>query len=149
MTMTRDPDLDAAVEHLAGTARRLRHVQSIAASADELKDYAKLASIKAELADLHDEFSVTGERLKLADDRRIAGRALLLITEEVERLRKLNRRRPNAQQVVSAVAIAADLMERARVEAVAEEVLARHAKRIAVRNAAASASALGYLEASR
>lgn len=149
MTITRDPDLDAAVEHLAGAARRLRHVQSIAASADEVKDYGKLASIKAELADLHDEFSVTGERLKLADDRRIAGRALLLITEEVERLRKLNRRRPSPQQVFSALSIAAEIMERARIEAVADDVLARHAKRIAIHNAAASASAIAYLEASR
>lgn len=149
MTMTRDPDLDAAIEDLRGDAKRLRLLQRQVAQADEVKDYRNLAARKFELAELIEQFAVRGERLRMNDDRVMAGRTLLFVVEEASRLWERYGRRPNELRLYEALTIAGELQDKLRNEAVAEVVLVEYARKVATHNAAAISSALRYLEASR
>jgi hypothetical protein len=149
MTMTRDPDLDAAIEDMIPDAKRLRLLQRQVAQADEVKDYRNLAARKFELADLTERFNVRGERLKMAEDRVMAGRTLLMVVEEASRLWERYRRRPNELRLYEALTIAGEMQDKLRDEAAAELVLVEYARKVATHNAAAISSALRYLEASR
>ncbi len=145
--MTGDPDLDQACEDLRYEAARLRQLQAQAARPDQ--PYATLTARKIELADAEEAFALRGERLHMHSDRRLAGRALLLVVEEVDRLRTRYRRKPTSQQVAEAVKFAVETAERDRIEAEAEANLARMAAKHASFRSASSAAALQYLKASR
>ena len=149
MTMTNDPDLDQAIEQFAAPAKRLRLLQRQIAEADEVKEYRNLASRKHELAELTESFNARGEKLKLADDRALAGRALLMVVEEASRLWDRRKRKPNFLALYDALRITAATHERLRNEAVTEAVLVDYARKVAAHNAAATSSAIQYLEASR
>ena len=151
MTMTNDPDLDQAIEEMVQDARRLRLLQRQVAQADEVREYRNLASRKFELAELTESFNVRGEKLCLAEDRALAGRALLMVTEEADRLRERDRqrRRPSFNRLRDAMSVAAAREERMRLEAASEVALAEYVRKIATHNAAATASVLRYMDASR
>ena len=146
--MKQDPDLAEAMKAMRYQARRLRTLQRMLAEPENPASFARMASVSTELAELQEAFNLRGEKLRMADDRRLAGRALLLVTEEADRLESRNKRRPTYHQLLDAARIASDRCAAQRAETAAEAELAAHARKIATHNAAAMSSAVTYLEAS-
>lgn len=147
--MTRDPDLDQAIDDLGGAATRLRHLQHLVANMDPVKEYSSIVLRRTELADAEDVFAVRGEKLRMHDDRRVAGRALLTVVEEANRLRRVSRRRPTPEQLSRAVQVATEAAERDRVEAEADYNLALLRRKLATWRSTSTSAALAYMEASR
>jgi hypothetical protein len=143
MTMTRDPDLDQAIDDLEFVASRIRHVEQQVVRLDESKEYQTLVRRQHELADMKAEITVRAEKLNMPP------RALLLVVEQASRLRRQNRRRPTATQLETVLRTAADLAERDRIEAAANLVLARNQQAHVTTRLGAIDGALKYLEASR
>ena len=145
--MTGDPDLDQACEDLAEPAKQLRHLQHLIASPHTSS--TAMLRYQEDLTTAREDFETRGERLRLHADKRLAGRTLLLVVEEVARLRRRYRRRPTGPQLRDGLKAAGEIAELDRVEAEAEFNIARLAKAQASYRAASSAAALMYVEASR
>lgn len=147
-TMTRDPDLDQAIEQFRFAARRLRTIEGMMVHAASEK-YRNLAAMIAERGEIWGDLKAKAEKLNLVPgDARLGAMTLLLLVEETWRLRDRNRRKPTPIMVKAALRAAAEIAERDRTEAAADRVAAQFTEIQADRRTRAAEAGLHYIEVS-
>ena len=147
-TMTRDPDLDQAIEQFRGAAIRLRTIEAMMLNAATDK-YRNLAAMIAERGEIWGDLKAKADKLNLVPgDTRLGAQTLLLLVEETGRLRARNRRKPTPLMVKTALRAAGDIAERDRIERAADRVAAHFAEIQFERRARAADAGINYIEAS-
>ncbi len=147
-TMTRDPDLDQAIEQFRFPARRLRQVEAMMVTAPAEK-YRNFAAMLQERGDIWGDLKAKAEKLNLVPgDARLGAMTLLLLVEETGRLRDRNRRKPTPVMVKAALRAAAEIAERERIEAAADRVAAQFTEMQSDRRARAASAGIQYIEVS-
>ena len=141
--MTRDPDLDKAIEDMRWAVYQLRGLEERLRSIDLSKDYRYLARLEFERSDVRGEIRARAVTLNMP------WRTLMLFVEETDRLTKKHGRRPTVQMVDNAVEAAREWAARASQEADASIVLMQFRAQMAKDAEGAAFSAKEYLEACR
>ena len=147
-TMTRDPDLDQAIDQFRGAAIRLRTLEGMMLTAASDK-YRHFAAMVAERGEIWGDLKAKAEKLNLVPgDARLGAQTLLLLVEETGRLRDRNRRKPTSAMVKTALLAAGDIAERDRIERAADRVAAHFAEIQSERRVRAADAGINYIKAS-
>ena len=142
-TMTRDPDLDKAIDDLELTAKALRWAE------ERLRKPLSDLSLE-EVGRLEFERDECRSAVRLrASTLRLPWRTLLLFVEQTEAFREKHKRRPSAQQMAVAIETIRTFTERAALETDATIALMKIRSLVANDTAAAACDGLAHMAACR